>query len=150
MRFIQALILFVAIFGLVNSSSGELFQLGSVQSKTEKDKIRRYTSEELLEIERGKIFIIDFLKAPFDEKWKLTTKKYKDVYKSVEFLKRAFDKESYSQIDFIRIGYHEKTPLSMAIKINLYWAFEGFEGVTTYYFMLEKENDKWLLNWLVY
>ena len=147
---IKLCIIIMFVLCAVAIAQAETFYLYPVEKKNKEDKIKEYEPQELLEIEKGKNFIINFLKISFDEKWKLTTKKYKEIYKSVESLKRAFDKESYSQIDFIKITLHNKKPLSMTIKTNLYWDFEGYEGVMTYYFLLEKENNKWLLDWLVF
>ena len=64
-------------------AQAETFYLYPVEKKNKEDKIKEYAPQELLEIEKGKKFIINFLKISFDEKWKLTTKKYKEIYKSV-------------------------------------------------------------------
>lgn len=143
-------IIIIFLLCAVVIAQAETFYLYPVEKKNKEDKIKEYKPQELLEIEKGKNFIINFIKISLNKKWKLTTKKYKEIYKSEEVLKRAFEKESYSQIDFIEITLHNKKPLSMTIKTNLYWDFEGYDGIMTYYFLLEKQNNKWLLNWLVF
>jgi hypothetical protein len=50
-------------------------------------------------------------------------------------------------MDIRRIEYWQK---NATVKANLYWAFEGYEGLQTFYFMLVKENEKWLVDWMAH
>lgn len=146
----QTLILFLGILVAVNTSSGEQFQLKSIHSAIEEDKIKKHTAEELLEKEKGKIFIVNFLKMSFEEKYKMTTSNYKKIFENVDSFKKVFDKESYEKIDFVKIDLVDKGKgLRMNIKANVYWFIEGYDGVSTIYFILEKVKGEWLLDWLV-
>lgn len=157
MKFKQILILFIVFIFCsiysVNTTKGELFQLKSIHSVTEEDKVKKHTTQELLEKEKGKIFVINFLKAPFNEKYSMTTDKYKKIFKNVDSLKRVFDKESYTKIDFIKIDLidsSEQESPHITIKANVYWFMEGYDGITTFYFMLVKIKDEWFLDWLIF
>lgn len=151
MKIVQTLILFLGILGTVNASSGEIFQLKSIHSTVEEDKINKYTAEELLEKEKGKTFIVNFLKMTFEEKYKMTTSNYKKIFKNADSLKKGFDKESYEKIDFVKTDLVDKGKgLHMTIKANVYWFIEGYDGISTIYFMLEKVKGEWLLDWLVF
>ena len=86
----------------------------------------------------------------FEEKYKMTTSNYKKVFKNADSFKKVFDKESYEKIDFIKIDLVDKGKgLSMTVKANVYWFIEGYDGVSTIYFILEKVKGEWLLDWLV-
>lgn len=151
MKYLQIVVLFFCIFAVVNTSSGELFQLVNVNSVVEKDVIKQCSAEELLEKEKGKAFVIEFLKMSLEDKFKMTTSNYKDVFKRPEKLKKIFDKESYEKVDFKKIELFDKGKgLSMTIKTDVYWFNEGYDGASTVYFMLKKTGNKWLLDWLVF
>jgi len=151
MKFMQILILFLGILVAVNTSSGEIFQLKSIHNVVEEDKIKQYTTEELLEKEKGKIFIINFLRMSFEEKYKVTTFNCKKVFKKPDFFKNVFNKESYEKIDFVKIDLVDNGKGSrMTIKANVHWFIEGYDGVSTIYFMLEKAKGEWLLDGLVF
>lgn len=143
--------IFFNIFLAISIAEGESFQLKSVKSVIEEDKIIEYTAQELIEKEKGKIFIINFLKSPFEKKYNMTTNKYKNIFKNADSLKRAFDKESYIKIDFIKIDlFNDNNPLKMTLKTNLHWFSEGYDGISTFYFILMKVKEEWCLDWFVY
>ncbi len=128
-----------------------MYQLTGVNRVEEPSVLKEASPDELLEKERGKKFVITFLKASIDEKFRLTSEKYKRLHQNAEVLRRLFNKESYEKIDFQEVTLFVKgTARNLNIRTNLYWAAEGYEGVQTVYFMLAKEKDQWVLDWLVY
>ncbi len=80
----------------------------------------------------------------------MTTDKYKKTFKNKDSLEKAFDKESYTKVDFMEINLTDSNPIKMTIKANLYWFMEGYDGSTTVYFMVLKVKDKWFLDWIIY
>jgi hypothetical protein len=156
MKFRPLIVMFIIFIFLgiclkVHVAKGELFQLKKIYSVIEEDKIKEYTAIELLEKERAKIFIINFLKASFDKKYYMITKKYKKILDSPDSLKKVFDKESYTKIDFIKIDlFNKENPSHITLRANVYWFMEGYDGVTTFYFMLVKVKDELLLDWLIH
>jgi len=146
-----AILIFMGNLFSIEIAEGQSFQLKGVKSIVEEDKIAENTAEEVLEKERGKIFVISFLKASFEKKFDMTTDKYQKTLKNVNSLKRIFDKESYTKIDFIKIELSDaKTPPNITLKTNLHWFMEGYDGSTTIYFILAKIKGEWLLDWLIY
>jgi len=136
---------------LVNTSYAEVFQLESVSKDTHADKVRHYAPKDLLEREEGKIFVINFLKFSSGKKYTMATKKYKTIFKDKEIFERIFDKETYEKIAFKKIDlFNTGKTLSMTIKTEVFWFSEGYEGVSTMYFMLKKRHNEWQLDWLVF
>jgi len=133
-------------------AAAEIYQLKPVTRAEEPSLLKEASPEELLERERGKKFVITFLKASPDEKFRLTSEQYKKgPNRNADALRRIFDKESYYKIDFQEVTLFDKgKDKHLTIKTNVYWAAEGYEGIQTVYFMLVKEKDRWLLDWLVY
>ena len=132
-------------------SHAEIFQLQTVERVESASKFEEETSAQLVEKEKVERFVIDFLKANPDAQYRMTSEKYKKAHQSSESLKAAFNKESYGRLDFQKIElYEKKTPKHATVKANLEWFAEGYEGVQTFYFMLIKEQDRWLLDWMVY
>jgi hypothetical protein len=134
------------------SAAAEVYQLTPVTRAEEPSLLKDASPEELLERERGKKFVMTFLKASPDEKFRLTSEHYKKrLNRSAEALQKIFDKESYYKIDFQEVTLFDKgKDKHLTIKANVFWTAEGYEGIQTVYFMLVKEKDRWLLDWLVY
>ena len=132
-------------------SHAEIFQLQTVERVESASKLEEETSTQLVEKEKIKRFVIDFLKANPDAQYRLTSEKYKKAHQSSESLKRVFSKESYGKLDFQQVQlFQKKTSQHATVKANLEWFAEGYDGVQTFYFMLIKEQDRWVLDWMVY
>ena len=111
-------------------SHAEIFQLQTVERVESASKFEEETSAQLVEKEKVKRFVIDFLKANRDAQYRMTSEKYKKAHQSSESLKAAFNKESYGRLDFQKIElYEKKTPKHATVKANLEWFAEGYEGV---------------------
>lgn len=107
--------------------------------------------EQLIDKEKGKKFVLDFLNAKLEKKFQMTSESYRRHLKNSESLKRIFNKESYDKVDFRTIKLFQSGDTKrLRIKIDIYWFFEGYEGVQTFYFMLVHERDQWVLDWLIY
>jgi len=149
----SVVIIFLILILSARSSLAEIFQLTPINRTEEVSKPEDSTPEQLLEKERGKKFVIMFLKLSPEKKFQVTSGDYKKkgLSNSPELFKKIFDKESYFKIDFQKINlFDQEKARHMEIKANLYWLFEGYEGVQTFYFNLVKEKDQWLLDWLIY
>jgi hypothetical protein len=128
---------------------GEMIQLIKVQTEARPDEVRYYSANELTEIQSIRNNLITFVKSPIKSKTKLVSSKYKGIFKDTfQALSRAFDKESYLKMDLRKIEYFGDGRATA--EANLYWAFEGYEGVQTFHFSLVKENGQWLVDWTVY
>jgi len=126
----------------------EVIQLIDVDSYEKSDWNKQYSDKDLEEIQKIKSHLITFVKSSQKSQLKLLSSKYKDVYKNTEkVLSATFDKEAYLKIDFRKIEYLNKDRAT--IKANVYWTSEGYEGLQTFYFMLVKQNEKWLVDWMV-
>jgi hypothetical protein len=143
-RVILGAILFTVVPSRV---SAEEVQLIPVERKIEADSQRERSSWELTEIESGKRFVIHFVtKLDADAKYKSTTSTYKQLRKTSESLRNAFNKESYEKIEFLRTDLTlEGTaarPMAreLSIKANLYWLGEGYDGIRTFYFILREDR----------
>ena len=136
----------------MNLARAETFQLTPVDRKEEADQITRRSTDELRDTESGKEFIIKFVgKSDWEAKYKLTSSRFRKAHKSAESLRSAFNKESYFRIDFVKTQFVDKgTSKNLTVRANLYWFLEGYEGVQTYYFILLKQKDGWVLDWLIY
>jgi hypothetical protein len=146
-----AVLVFIGNYLTFDVARGESFQLKGVRSVIEEDKVVDKTPQELLEIERGRNFVINFLKASFENKYNMTTDKYKEKFKNADTLKRAFNKESYTKIEFIKVElFDAKKSPHMTLKTNLHWFMEGYDGSTTVIFLLVKIKDEWFLDWLIH
>ena len=135
-----------------SSAFAEVYQLTTVDRVEKPLPLEEVSPEQLVEKEKGKRFIVSFLKAPPAEKFRLTSEHYKKgINRNAEALRKIFDKESYYKIDFQEVTLFDKgKDKHVTIKANVYWAAEGYEGIQTVYFMLIKEKDRWLLDSLVY
>jgi hypothetical protein len=129
----------------------EIVQLTPVDRKVEAEQLKERSPQELREIESGKRFVINFVaKWDVDRKYKTTSLDYRKK-QGAESLKRAFNKEGYEKVEFLRADFvDEKSAQSLTVKANLYWFMEGYEGIQTFYFMLKKERGDWVLDWLVF
>ena len=129
--------------------SADVVQLIEVSSLKKADWFQQYSDEDLAEIQKIKSQIITFVKSPPKSQLKLLSEKYKGIFQNTEKeLLSAFDKESYSKIDFRKINYSRKG--NATVKANLYWELEGYEGLQTFFFKMVKDNENWLIDWLVY
>ncbi len=146
----------LAIIGIAfalsaSTSQAETFQLKTVDRVDKAGAIEELSAEQLLEREQVKRFVISFLRANAEDKFLMTSEKYRKLNRGSDSLKKIFNKESYDRLDFqeVKLFNRELTKHS-SVKANLHWFAEGYEGVQTMYFMLIKEKDRWLLDWLVY
>ncbi len=140
----------ILLFVFVQSSFGQVYQLENVRRFEEADKIQKLSADQLLELQEGKQFVISFLGSSSDQQFRLTSPKYKRLHKTPP-LKSIFDKESYLRIEFQEVTlFDDAKPQSMTVKANVDWAAEGFEGVQTFYFLLVKEQNEWVLDWLIH
>jgi len=135
----------------MNLARAETFQLTPVDRKEEADQITQRSTDELRDTERGKEFIIKFVgKSDWEGKYKLTSGRFRKAHKSADSLRSAFNKESYFRIDFVKTQFVAKgASKNLTVRANLYWFLEGYEGVQTYYFILLKQKDGWVLDWLI-
>ena len=141
-------LLMFALFIPINAYP-EIVQLIEVNSVEKADDFNEYSENDLLEIQKIKNQIITFVKSPKKSQLSILSPKYKGIFKNTEQeLSAVFNKEAYSKIDFRKIEYFDKGKAT--IKANLYWELEGYDGLQTFYFMLVKENKKWLVDWMVY
>lgn len=132
-------------------AAAEVYQLTPATRAEEPALLKDVSPEELLERESGKKYVITFLRASPDEKFRLTSEHYKKLNRTADTLRKIFDKESYYKIDFQEITLFDKgKDRHLTIRANVYWAAEGYEGIQTVYFMLVKDKGRWLLDWLVY
>jgi hypothetical protein len=145
-----SLFLFSAIFGQ-QVSRAEVYQLNTVDRIEKSTDFDDISADRLLEKEKGKKFILMFLRANPAEKLTMCSNKYRKKILDGAHFKNIFNKESYDRIAIheLKISAPEKT-MQMNIKADLYWFLEGLEGVQTFYFTLVKEKDAWLLDWIVY
>ena len=141
----------ILLFAFIQSSFGQVYQLRNVQRREEADSLQKLTADQLLEQQEGKQFVISFLSLSSDQKFRLTSRRYKELRKTPESLKSIFNKEIYLRIAFQEVTlFNDAKPQSMTVKANVDWALEGFEGVQTFYFMLVKEQNEWALDWLIH
>jgi transposase len=135
----------------VSPVQSEIVRLMSIDRKEEADPLRERHPQELREIEIGKRFVINFVaKWDVDRKYKATSLDYRKK-RTAESLKRAFNKEGYEKVEFLRTDFvDEKSAQSLTVKANLYWFMEGYEGIQTFYFILKRERGDWVLDWLVF
>lgn len=150
MKFINlATICFIIIVALPQVLPAEVIQLVTVRSETKKDERKQYDEKTLKEIQLIKNALVTFVKSPIKAKSKLVSSKYKNIKKNItRALSSAFGKESYSKIDLRKIDYFGEGRANA--ETNLYWAFEGYEGIQTFHFTLVKEKGQWLIDWIVY
>lgn len=114
-------------------SHAEIFQLRTVERVESASKLEEETSAQLVEKEKVKRFVIDFLKANPDAQYRMTSEKYKNANRSSESLKRIFNKESYGKLDFQQVQLvQKKTSQLVTVKANLEWFAEGYEGIQTF------------------
>jgi len=145
------LTIFSLIFALFTPiiASTEVVQLIEVSSLEKAEGFKQYSENDLSEIQKIKNLIITFVKSPKKSQLKLLSLKYKGIFKNADDeLSAAFNKESYYKIDFKKIEYFKKG--NATVKANLYWGSEGYEGLQTFYFMFVKDDENWLIDWMVY
>ena len=141
----------ILLLAFIQSSFGQVYQLRAVQRFEEADRLQKLSADQLLELQEGKQFVISFLSLSSNQQFQLTSRRYKELHKTPESLKSIFDKESYLRITFQEVTlFNDAKPQSITVKANVDWAAEGFEGVQTFYFMLVKEQNEWVLDWLIY
>jgi len=141
----------ILLFAFIQSSFGQVHQLKDVHRFEEADRFQKLSADQLLELQEGKQFVISFLSLSSNQQFQLTSRRYKELHKTPESLKSIFDKESYLRIAFQEVTlFNDAKPQSMTVKANVDWAAEGFEGVQTFHFMLVKEQNEWVLDWLVH
>jgi hypothetical protein len=143
----------ILVAGLsVNQVEGETVRLAPVFKKQEADPLKEPTTEELRQIESAKQFILNFVaKWDWENKYRSTSDRFRKTHKTADSLKRVFNKESYPAIDFVRMEFVDrKTFKHLAAKTNLHWFAEGYEGMHTFYFVLLREGNSWVLDWLIY
>ena len=141
----------ILLLAFIQSSFGQVYQLREVQRFEEADRLQKLSADQLLELQEGKQFVISFLSLSSNQQFQLTSRRYKELHKTPESLKSIFDKESYLRITFQEVTlFNDAKPQSITVKANVDWAAEGFEGVQTFYFMLVKEQNEWVLDWLIY
>ncbi len=141
----------ILLLAFIQSSFGQVYQLREVQRFEEVDRNQKLSADQLLEQQAGKQFVMSFLSLSSDQKFRLTSRSYKEMHKTPESLKSIFDKEIYLRIDFQEVTlFDDAKPQSMTVKANVDWAAEGFEGVQTFHFMLVKEQNEWVLDWLIH
>jgi hypothetical protein len=149
----SALVVLVVVFPV----GAELIQLAPVETKVPADPVRERNAWELGQIESGKVFVIRFVtRLDADAKYRLTSASYKHLGRTADSLRRAFNKESYNRIEFLRTdlmteGSAQRPEVKeLSLKANLYWFAEGYDGVQTFYFILKREAGDWVLQSLVY
>ena len=153
MRILLRVILWLLMVIFLNNSFifAEVFQLHTVNKQEQAEEFKILSSGQLAEKELGKKIIIIFLKMGPDEKYMMTSVRYKSLNKNPEAIKKIFNKESYYKIDFKDVKLLDKgNSKDMTIKADLYWFMESYEGIQTFYFMLVKEKDQWMVDWMVY
>jgi hypothetical protein len=155
-RLVPFTIAMLLILGVAVPADAEVIQLTPVETKIEADVVRERSVWELKEIESAKLFIINFVsKWDIDRKYRSTSATYKKWRKS-EALKSAFNKGSYTRIEFLRTdlitdgGSQPPNTKELSVKVNLHWFLEGYEGTQTLYFILTKERGDWVVDRLVH
>jgi hypothetical protein len=126
-----------------------MIQLKEVRTEEKPTEVKYYSEKELMEMQSIKNMLITFVKSQTKSKAEFLSSKYKNIFKNTEKkLAAAFNKESYFKMDIRKIEYFREGKANA--EANLYWFFEGYEGVQTFHFSLVKENGKWLIEWMVY
>jgi len=133
------------------TAQAEVVRLVPTETKEDADRPTELSGDQLRELQSGKLFVVNFVaKWDGNKRWQVTSANYKRG-RNVDWLKRAFNKETYLKVDFVRIDLtEEKTAKHLTIKAHLYWASEGYDGIQTFYFVLVKERRDWLLEGLIY
>ena len=145
---IICLCLLLSLFFRNNGLSQE-YMLVDTMTHEPKDLVN-YSPDQLVEIKEGEDLIKTFLLLDNKKKNSFLSEEYKSKIKDHDFLNRIFDKESYTKVIFLRHDYSSKgKKKSLTIKTNVYWNFEGYDGLQTFYFILIKEK-KWLISWLIF
>ena len=143
-----SVLIFTIILFAPHILEAEVVQLVGQSTEVKPDEIKSLNDNDLKEIKDIKISLITFIKAPIKSKTTHLSSKFKKIYKNTEeVLSTAFDKEAYLKLDIRRTEYWQN---NATVKANLYWVFEGYEGLQIFYFMFVKENEKWLIDWMVH
>jgi hypothetical protein len=144
------------ILGRAVPADAEVIQLTPIETKIEADVVRERSVWELKELESAKLFIINFVsKWDVDRKYRSTSAVYKK-WRKPDALKSAFNKGSYTRIEFLRMdlisdgGSQSPNTKELTVKANPHWFLEGYEGTQTFYFILTKERGDWVVDRLIH
>jgi hypothetical protein len=143
------MIILCGILILPSLTQGEMIYLKEVRTEEKPTEVKYYSEQELMEMQSIKNVLIRFVKSQIKSKAEFLSSKYKNIFKNLEKkLAATFNKESYFKMDIRKIEYFKEAKATA--EANLYWAFEGYQGVQTFHFSLVKENGQWLIDWMVY
>jgi len=94
----------------------------------------------------------EFLRADRLKKQEMLSPKFLEVAAGSDFLSETFSKEAYQVLKIIELQpYKGREPVDEKtyLKVQLRWAFEGFEGDQTCHFDVVRHKGKWVIDWFL-